>query len=410
MQIRGKSKLGEIINFINGRAFKPSEWELKGTPIIRIQNLNGSKEFNFFNGDIESKYIVKDNQLLFSWSGSRGTSFGPHIWSGETGVLNQHIFRVVPKKKINEKYLYYELKRLTREIEHNAHGSAGLVHITKGDLEQFEIYLPEEREQEKIAKILSTIDLNIEKTAEAIAKYKQVKKGLMDDLLTGKIRIKNGKWVKETEFKYVEGIGNIPKEWEVYSLDELTKEKIKDGTHSTPMYLERGVPFLRVTDIQSEEINFQNLKFISKKEHEELTKRTKPELGDILYSKNGTIGIAKLVEWNWEFSIFVSLALIKPDKEKINNKFLEKILNSFIAENQIKLRAKQGTVTNLHLEEIREFLIPCAEIKEQNEISDILEKQEQLIEKEEQYLKKLQKLKSGLMDDLLTGRKRVNID
>ena len=189
MQIRGKSKLGEIINFINGRAFKPSEWELKGTPIIRIQNLNGSKEFNFFDGDIESKYIVKDNQLLFSWSGSRGTSFGPHIWSGETGVLNQHIFRVVPKKKINEKYLYYELKRLTREIEHNAHGSAGLVHITKGDLEQFEIYLPEEREQEKIAKILSTIDLNIEKTAEAIAKYKQVKKGLMDDLLTGRKRV-----------------------------------------------------------------------------------------------------------------------------------------------------------------------------------------------------------------------------
>lgn len=89
---------------------------------------------------------------------------------------------------------------------------------------------------------------------------------------------------------------------------------IVDGTHKTPTYLEKGVPFLRVTDINAEEIDWSSVKYISEDEHRELCKRCRPEKGDILLSKNGTIGITKVIDWEIEFSIFVSLCLLKPSQ------------------------------------------------------------------------------------------------
>ena len=100
----------------------------------------------------------------------------------------------------------------------------------------------------------------------------------------------------------------IHPDWPVFELNEVST-KITDGAHFTPTYVETGVPFLRVTDITESNTS---KKFIPQEEHDELIKRCRPEKWDVLYSKNGTIGIAKLVDWDWEFSIFVSLALV-PD-------------------------------------------------------------------------------------------------
>lgn len=86
----------DVCKLINGRGFKPYEWSLTGLPIIRIQNLNGSDEFNYFSGKYNNKIEVNKGQLLFAWSGSKGTSFGPHIWNGSLSVLNYHTWKVVP--------------------------------------------------------------------------------------------------------------------------------------------------------------------------------------------------------------------------------------------------------------------------------------------------------------------------
>ena len=71
-------QIQNISKLINGRGFKPYEWRTSGLPIIRIQNLNGSQDYNYFDGHYDKKIEVEDGQLLFAWSGSRGTSFGPH--------------------------------------------------------------------------------------------------------------------------------------------------------------------------------------------------------------------------------------------------------------------------------------------------------------------------------------------
>ena len=197
--------------------------------------------------------------------------------------------------------------------------------------------------------------------------------------------------------------GEIPEEWGYEELNKLV-DKITDGTHKTPTYTESGIPFLRVTDIQKSEIDWNNVKYISQEEHLELIKRCNPEIGDILYSKNGTIGIPKIIDWDNEFSIFVSLCLIKMKKQEsyISNKYLEQFLKSDSCMRQIRLRAKQGTVTNLHLEEIRELIIPIPTIKEQEKIASILSTVDEQIDNVDALIEKNKELKKGLMQTLLT--------
>ena len=151
-------KLGDVCNFINGRAFKPEDWEKKesgGLPIIRIQNLNNPDfEFNYYSKNVDNKYLVNKGDLLFSWSGSRGSSFGAHIWHGDLSILNQHIFRVEFDDRYIKEFLYYALNKAVEEVEENLHGGVGLVHITKGNLEKIQIpHPPLDVQREIVAEI-----------------------------------------------------------------------------------------------------------------------------------------------------------------------------------------------------------------------------------------------------------------
>jgi len=193
--------------------------------------------------------------------------------------------------------------------------------------------------------------------------------------------------------------GEIPLEWKICKLDDAT-EVIVDGTHFTPKYTKIGIPFLRVTDLKNKIIDLADVKYISKEEHLELIKRCKPQIGDILLSKNGTIGITKIVDWQWEFSVFVSLAIIRTKQDLLNNGFLKFFFNSAYLEKQIQLQVKQGTVTNLHLEEIRKFKIPLPSLLEQQKIATILTTVDDKLENIGVQITEYTSLKKGLMKKL----------
>ena len=149
------AKIGDVCQLVNGRAFKPSDWETAdsgGLPIVRIQNLNApDRGFNYYTGKVKEQFIIERGQLLFSWSGSRGTSFGAHIWQGSRAILNQHIFKVgYDPTQVNKNYLFLVLNRAVVEVENNLHGGVGLVHITKGNLEKIHIPVPDIEIQESI--------------------------------------------------------------------------------------------------------------------------------------------------------------------------------------------------------------------------------------------------------------------
>jgi restriction endonuclease S subunit len=172
-----KMKIGNLCELFNGKAFRPNDWkkeESGGLPIIRIQNLNNEKaEFNYFNGEIDGQVIINNGDLLFSWSGSRGTSFGPHIWKGQKAILNQHIFKVVHKNNILKGFFYLMLKDAVKEVEENLHGGVGLVHITKGNLERIEIPLPSLEIQKQIVEKIEAERELVESAKKLIAIYEQ---------------------------------------------------------------------------------------------------------------------------------------------------------------------------------------------------------------------------------------------
>lgn len=165
-------KLGAVAKFVNGKAFKPSDWSEIGLPIIRIQNLNDKgKDFNYWDGSLDKQVLVNNGNLLLAWSGTPGTSFGAHIWNGEKAVLNQHIFRVdVDEKRISKQYAKLAINAKLNKLIEMAHGGSGLQHVTKGMVEGLEISLPPLAEQQRIAALLDTADRILKLREQAIAK------------------------------------------------------------------------------------------------------------------------------------------------------------------------------------------------------------------------------------------------
>ena len=139
--------LGEVAEYVNGFAFKPSDWETTGRKIVRIQNLTGSSErFNYTErSDIPGKYIISRGDLLISWS----ATIGFYIWDDEDAYLNQHIFKVVPKSNVLTKYLYYCGDKIAADMRDNVHGNT-MRHITKGRFESIQIPLPPLSVQDEI--------------------------------------------------------------------------------------------------------------------------------------------------------------------------------------------------------------------------------------------------------------------
>jgi len=158
-------KLGEVATYVNGYAFKPEHWVEKGTPIIRIQNLNNPDvSYNYCDFDIPSKYIVERGDILISWS----ASLGVYEWEHEKGYLNQHIFKVVfDKGNINKYYLKYAVSAKISDMLKNLHG-ATMKHIVKKDFDNTLIPVPTIAEQEKIVSELDCLSGIIEKKKQQL--------------------------------------------------------------------------------------------------------------------------------------------------------------------------------------------------------------------------------------------------
>lgn len=216
-------QIGSLCTLSNGTGFGPKDWKIEGWPIIRIQNLNGNSNFNYFGGTPNESWIVEPGDLLFAWAGTRGASFGPTIWNGPRGVLNQHIFKIRPNDQIDKNWLYLTLRILTENIEKKAHGfKSTLLHVGKKDITGQNVPLPPLAEQRRIANVLLTWDRSIE-TLESLTSVKERRKqALMHQLLTGKKRLpgfdQSRGLTKRDRFE------TYPSDWEQLRLGQVVSE------------------------------------------------------------------------------------------------------------------------------------------------------------------------------------------
>ena len=168
------STVGDVGDYINGLAFKPADWGSDGRRIIRIQNLtNPSKPFNYTDRAVDPKYLVKDGDILVSWS----ATLDAFIWKGPESVLNQHIFRVLPnRQKVTKEFLFYQLKHVIQEMRRgeHAHGST-MLHINRGPFLAHPFWVPPLEDQ---LKVVSAIEAHFSRLDVAIGLLERVKTSL----------------------------------------------------------------------------------------------------------------------------------------------------------------------------------------------------------------------------------------
>ena len=153
--LESKKRLGDVASYINGFAFKPSDWSTTGLPIIRIQNLTGTNEvFNYYDGDYPAQVEVNNGDILISWS----ATLGVYVWLEGKALLNQHIFKVsFDKGYINRGYFIYAVTQKLDEMSTKTHGTT-MRHIVKSDFDNTIIPFPSIDQQDQFALIASQAD------------------------------------------------------------------------------------------------------------------------------------------------------------------------------------------------------------------------------------------------------------
>ena len=229
-------------------------------------------------------------------------------------------------------------------------------------------------------------DPNDEPASELLKRIKAEKEQLIKD-----VKIKKEKTlppITEEEIPY-----ELPQGWEWCRLGSILT-KLTDGAHKTPTYTNSGIPFLSVKDMSTGKLNFSNTKFVSKEEHEILYKRCNPQEGDLLVTKVGTTGVPVIVDTDREFSLFVSVALLKFNNELINIKYLYYMILSPLVAEQVRANTKGVGNQNWVIDKIAQTIITIPPLAEQQRIVEKLEEILPLVEeygKNEEILSEMNK-------------------
>ncbi|MFK7254538.1 restriction endonuclease subunit S [Acinetobacter baumannii] len=174
---------------------------------------------------------------------------------------------------------------------------------------------------------------------------------------------------------------------------------VRDGTHDSPKFIEKGVPFVTSKNLVNGEIDFSTCSFISDEDHEAFSKRSNVEDGDILYAMIGTIGNPVIVKKDRDFSI-KNVALFKFKNSDVYNRYIYHFLNSEIAKKQLAKLSKGGTQKFVSLGSLRKLKIPLPPLAEQRRIASILDQADELCQKRQQAIEKLDQLLQATFIDM----------
>lgn len=345
-----------------------------------------------------SAKLIEPNSILVALYGAT---------AGKVGVLkvsacsNQAVLAINSKQvNVSNNFLYHYLKRCTSELLNLCQGS-GQPNLSKGIVESVQIPIPPLPEQQKIAEILSMVDEKIDVIDQQINVTQALKKGLMQRLLT--------KGIGHTEFKD-SPLGEIPMSWEVVKFEDI----LRDGKGSLGYGILQpdegdlnGINMVRTVDLtEVGRANTEIFKVTQKISNTSPT--TVLEGGEVLLSVMGTLGRTFVVPKEWKgWNVNRALAVIRTN-EKIDNNFLCQFFRSPYFKRVIVKQSLGSAQMRINLSDLRKYDVPLPSIKEQIEISTNLslvdEKLGVLAEKKANY----EGLKQGLMQQLLTGKIRVN--
>lgn len=425
-----KTILGNIAKLVKGISYTSENYANDGDHYIFITlkciakaggfNARGIK---YFKGFVPERQKLKSSDLLIANTDLTRAGdivgcpvFLPDLGGEQEITMSMDVSRLdlIDENKTDKKFLYYYLttEPVRRFMRDHSSGST-VLHLQTSLVPSLKIEIPKEKvEQAQIADILSCIDRAIEQTEAIIAKQQRIKAGLMQDLLTKGID-EHGNIRDEAAHEFKDSpLGRIPKEWGIGYLESLYRTPIRDfGSFSSTKeitFLEEGIPFVKSEMIEVGKINWDGCSYISQEVHRKLSKSYIKE-GNLLLSKIGS-ALGKAVVYEGEHGICNSnaaIAKIDIEGSKANVYFIAHILNWEITQRQMK-NMIVSLLPRLNLGDISKILVPIPPPDEQDLIVEKLYCLDRKIIIEQTSLAKLKNIKTGLMQDLLTGKVRVN--
>ena len=400
-------KVGKYItNYIKGKTPKVllSDEETDSLPYLSPDYLRGVSAPEFYAKQDTKSIVVDDGEVIVLWDGSNAGE----ILISKKGVLASTMTMLqFDEKQIDKAYFGYSFQNLEYILKAKSAGS-GIPHADKGVINKLEFYKPTLSEQTAISAILSKVDEAIAAVQSSIAAAERLKKSLMQNLLTGRMK-PDGTLRKEDEFYVDEKFGKVPKGWEVKRLKDICLNSGDYGANASAIDYDETKPrFIRITDIDDfgqllEEgkagMSGDNYSKYLLEEDDFLFARTGDTVGkSLLYKKE--MGLAVYAGYLIKFSF---------DKSKVMPEYFDLIAKSEFFD-AFKIAMKRvGAKPNINSREYCsfKFLLP-SDTKEQKEIYSKFANIDKSQKSKQQKIAVLERLKKSLMQNLLTGRVRVN--
>lgn len=373
-------RLSDVCTLINGRAYKQNELLSKGKyKILRVGNFFTNDSWYFSDMELDPNKYAYKGDLLYAWS----ASFGPRFWTGDKVIYHYHIWKICNLKGINQQYLYFFLDYDASLLQRDTQGGT-MHHITKENMEKRFIPVPPLAEQRKIAEVLGVWDEAIEKQARLIEKLALRKRGLMQRLLSAKLRLPG-----------------FSDPWQKVKFCELFTKSIKTADPLTKY---------EVLSVTKEGIVAQKSYFNKDIASEDTSKYIVVERGDLAMSGlNFWMGSCHILT-NFNEGIISPAYKVFKVTEHNNINFIRDFVRS-----SMFLQALQGCSVigasivrrNLDKEMLYEWTFKIPSLKEQTAIAKVLTAADREIELAKEKHERLRHQKRGLMQQLLTGKKRV---
>lgn len=393
-----RSKLKYLGEYINGYAFKPSDWSSKGHQIIRIQDLTGSNsgEPNYFDGILDEKYRVVNGDILVSWA----ATLDAFVWKKEDGWLNQHIFKAVPNEKIVKGYFLWLLKIAMDNMNNDDKHGIVMQHVTIGLFNNYVVPLAPYTEQQAIADYLdetcSKIDEIIAEAKASINEYKKLKQSVIFEAVTKGLD-------KNVEMKEcsVNWLDEIPSTWELIRLKYILTEinnRSETGTEQ-PLSVSQvmGVVPSYMISVANPTASYVGQKIV--------------ESNDIVFNKlKAHLGVFFMSKYH---------GLVSPDyavyrtNDKVIPKYLEYLFHTSACISELKkyISGVAEGLMRLYTSDLFNIRICLPKVDEQIKIVEYVDNNvglfDSLITEKESLINNLEAYKKSLIYEVVTGKRRV---
>lgn len=339
--------------------------------------------------DVEAqKLLFKKGHILF---GKRNAYLRKVAYADFDGVCSAHMLVLKAKPEyILEEFLpfFIQTDQFWERALMISEGSMSPT-IKWKTLAQQAFIIPPKDEQQRIADILWAVDQAIIKWEQVLRRSVALRNTLIDTFISYNHELPDMSSYNEKEYKIVK-------------LHEVCI-RITDGTHLPPQFATEGIPFLLVSNLASGKVNWNVSKWISKETYEELTKRVKPEVGDVLYTVVGSFGVPVLITWDKPFAFQRHIAILKPKRDLLDSSFLTYFLESNLGKKQAELTAAGNAQKTITLGSLNNFKLPLPPLNKQKQFVIRIDRVNNAIASALQHIQASKQLKGIVLQQLMAG-------